>query len=86
MGRNPSDDPDEDTLKHSTAKDHAALSLAQEAYRLKCQEDRARDRAFLRSKGYSRSEDYNAAKAEEFMQRGKPPAEFTAAAYRDAER
>ena len=85
MGRNPSDDPDEDTLKHSTAKDHAALSLAQEAYRLKCQEDRARDRAFLRSKGYTRSEDYNAAKAEEFRQRGKVPGQFSAAGYRNTE-
>ena len=70
----------------SAAKEHAALAQAREAHRHKCEEDRARDRAFLKSKGYSRSEDYNAVKAEEFMRKGKPPAAFTAAAYRDAER
>ncbi len=73
-------------MKNSTTKDHAALSQAREAHRLKCQEDRARERAFLRSKGYARSEDYNSAKAEEFMRRGKPVPQFTGAAYRDPER
>ena len=69
----------------SAAKEHAALAQAREAHRIKCEQELARDREFLKSKGYSRSEDYNAAKAAEFMQRGKPPGQFTAAAYRDAE-
>ena len=69
----------------NAAKEHAALTQAREAHRHKCEQELARDRAFLKSKGYSRSEDYNAAKAEEFMQRGKPPGQFTAAAYREHE-
>lgn len=70
----------------SAAKDHAALQQAREAHRHKCEQERARDLAFLKSKGYSRSDEYNAAKAEEFKRRRKPIAEFTAAAYRGSER
>ena len=42
--------------------------------------------ALVKRHGHKTAEEYNAAKAAEFMQRGKPPGQFTAAAYRDAER
>ena len=41
--------------------------------------------ALVKRHGHQSAEEYNAAKAAEFKQRGKPPAHFTAAAYRETE-
>ncbi len=70
----------------SAAKDHAALAQSRELQRIKAAEDRRVMLALVKRHGHKTSEEFNTAKAEEFMRKGKPPAEFTAAAYRDAER
>ena len=41
--------------------------------------------ALVKRHGFKSPEEFNAAKAEEFMRKGKPSAQFSAAAYRDAE-
>ena len=69
----------------SAAKEHAALAQSREIQRIKAAEDRRVMLALVKRHGFKSAEDYNAAKAEEFMRRGKPAPEFTAAAYRDAE-
>ena len=64
---------------------NAALSQARDLQRAKDAEDRRQMLALVKRHGFKSSDEYNAAKAAEFMQRGKPPGQFTAAAYRDAE-
>ena len=64
---------------------NAALSQARDLQRAKDAEDRRQMLALVKRHGFKSSDEYNAAKAAEFMRRGKPPAQFTAAAYRDAE-
>ena len=64
---------------------NAALSQARDLQRAKDAEDRRLMLALVKRHGHKTAEEYNAAKAAEFMQRGKPPGQFTAAAYRDAE-
>jgi len=58
------------------------MAQAREMQRAKALEDRQRMLALVKSKGYRTPEEYNAAKAEEFMRKGKPTAQFTAAAHR----
>ena len=69
----------------NAAKEHAALAQARDLQRAKDAEDRRLMLALVKRHGHKTAEEYNAAKAAEFMQRGKPPGQFTAAAYRDAE-
>ena len=65
--------------------DHAALAQARDLQRAKDAEDLRQMLDLVKRHGHTSAEEYNAAKAAEFMQRGKPPGQFTAAAYRDAE-
>ena len=69
-----------------TSKANAELAQARDLQRAKDAEDRRQMLALVKRHGHQSAEEYNAAKAAEFMQRGKPPGQFTAAAYRDAER
>ena len=64
---------------------NAALSQARDLQRAKDAEDRRLMLALVKRHGHKTAEEYNAAKAQEFMQRGKPPGQFTAAAYREHE-
>ena len=64
---------------------NAALSQARDLQRAKDAEDRRQMLALVKRHGFKSSDEYNAAKAAEFMRRGKPSSQFTAAAYRDAE-
>ena len=64
---------------------NAALSQARDLQRAKDAEDRRQMLELVKRHSHKTAEEYNAAKAAEFMQRGKPPGQFTAAAYRDAE-
>ena len=75
-----------DSQSRRTAKEHAALQQARDLQRAKAIEDHQRTMALVKSKGYRTPDEFNAAKAEEFRLKGKPPAEFTAAPYRDGER
>ncbi len=59
---------------------------AREAHRRKCEHDRAALKTFLYSQGYWDLDEYLAAKQEELMGRGKPQAQFSAAAYREGKR
>ena len=68
-----------------TSKANAELAQARDLQRAKDAEDRRLMLALVKRHGHKTAEEYNAAKAAEFMQRGKPPAQFTAAAYRAAE-
>ena len=70
----------------SAAKDHAALQQSRDLQRAKAIEDQRQMLALVKRHGHKSSAEYNAAKAEEFKRRGKPPTEFTAAAYRDSDR
>ena len=65
---------------------NAALSQARDLQRAKDAEDRRQMLALVKRHGFKSSDEYNAAKAAEFMRRGKSSAQFSAAAYRDAER
>ena len=69
----------------SAAKEHAAFAQTRDLQRAKDAEDRRLMLELVKRHGHRSAEEYNAAKAAEFMQRGKPPGQFTAAAYRDAE-
>ena len=64
---------------------NAALSQARDLQRAKDAEDRRLMLALVKRHGFKSPEEFNAAKAEEFMRKGKPSAQFSAAAYRDAE-
>ena len=68
-----------------TSKANAELAQARDLQRAKDAEDRRQMLALVKRHGHQSAEEYNAAKAAEFKQRGKPPGQFTAAAYRDAE-
>ena len=70
----------------NAAKEHAALAQARDLQREKDAEDRRQMLELVKRHGHRSADEYNAAKADEFKRRGKPPAEFTAAAYRDAQR
>jgi hypothetical protein len=62
------------------------MAQSRDLQRAKAIEEKRRTMELVKRKGYRTPEEYNAAKAEEFKRKGKPPGEFTAAAYRDAER
>jgi len=66
----------------SAAKAHAALAQARDLQRAKAIEDKRQMLALVKRHGHKSSEEYNAAKAEEFRLKGKPAQQFTAAAHR----
>jgi hypothetical protein len=69
----------------TAAKEHATMAQSRELQRAKAIEERRIMLALVKRHGCASAEEYNALKAEEFKRRGKPIAEFTAAAYRAVE-
>lgn len=67
------------------AKEHAAFAQTRDLQRAKDAEDRRQMLELVKRHSHKTAEEYNAAKAAEFKQRGKPSGQFTAAAYRETE-
>lgn len=66
----------------SAATGHAALAQSRDLQRAKAIEDRQRMLGLVKSRGYKSSDEYNAAKMREFLERGKLGCASTGAAYR----
>jgi hypothetical protein len=58
------------------------MAQSRELQRAKALDERRRMMELVKRHGHKSAEEYNAAKAEEFKLKGRPAAQFTAAAHR----